>query len=98
MRLDLNSLTSEEIRMIKNPSRADKAWAKIAVGIHPFGPALRAPIGEKRCGDCKWAFPLDSGGKRFWKCHKRGVTHGEATDLRISWPACEIFDQKPEAK
>lgn len=96
MRIDLANLTSEEIRQLKNPTRRDKDWAKIAVGIHPFGPAVRQPVGEKRCGDCKWAYPVDDFNKRFWKCHKRGYSRGEATDLRVSWPACEMFEDAPK--
>lgn len=50
------------------------------------------------CGDCAHADYRPGGTRWFWKCrlHPQGMTHGPATDIRISWPACELFDRAPK--
>lgn len=78
--------------------RTIRARQCIAWGQHPFGPRLRIPPGET-CGSCAHAVQLDYHGRRYWKCPvTRGLAHSAASDLRISWPACERWQPKPKEK
>lgn len=45
------------------------------------------------CRDCVHCTYHDRYPRRWYKCLKRGVTHGEGTDHRISWPACGLFER-----
>ena len=60
--------------------------AALAGSRHPI---TRLPLlaGDHTCGDCGYARKHD----RWWKCHAATVTNGPATDLRVGWPACELF-------
>ena len=63
----------------------------LADGIHP---ATRQPLNEDttlRCGNCAHVV-RERMGKIYWKCrkHLRGMTHGPASDIRVSWPACAL--------
>lgn len=90
-----DKLTVREIEQTKrSPSTRRRIRAEIRIrrGFHPFGFPLREPKGET-CGSC--AFSGHHGhGKGYYKCNlmKDG---GQATDLRISWPACQKW--QPEA-
>jgi hypothetical protein len=61
-------------------------------GKHPMnGLPLRAEGGT--CGDCahlvrkKWA-------GTYFKCRKGDNTNGSATDIRLRWPACEMWERE----
>lgn len=61
----------------------------LANGRHPLRmDPLREPAGET-CGSCRH---LDAQGhsRTYYKCGLRPyeITHGPATDIRRSWPAC----------
>lgn len=64
---------------------------RIACGWHPFGRKLREPRGET-CGTCKHKTSHQPGANIYHKCELRGVTSGPATDLRLKWPACELWE------
>lgn len=53
------------------------------------------PPGET-CGSCKYLRPVSHHGKRYNKCgHPRGYSSfSEATDIRVSAPACEYWDRE----
>ena len=34
--------------------------------------------------------------KNYYKCALYGVSHSEATDWRLSWPACGMINHDPE--
>lgn len=69
----------------------------IAAGYHPTTgrKLLLAPEGVEQltCGDC--AHHALSGGhaRTYHKCLKYpgGPTGGPASDVRVSWPACDLF-------
>jgi hypothetical protein len=62
----------------------------IARGVHPITRLeLRAEGGT--CATCAYAVKEDHGARHYWKCWAVPVTHGAATDLRISWPACTRY-------
>lgn len=72
--------------------------ARLARGIHP---ATRVPLwigtGE-RCGTCAHHQIIGAGNKhRLHKCaqHRLGMSASEASDIRVSWPACALY--RPEA-
>lgn len=92
--LDLENLSWQDMRAIKNQkkSHAARALAMIKNGFHPFGLRLREPR-DKVCGDCRHANSHERV-KKYYKCLLSRVSCGPATDLRLSWPACEKFESK----
>jgi hypothetical protein len=47
-----------------------------------------------RCKTCThliaWAYA-----KTYYKCDKRGdLTHGKATDQRVNWSACSLYEER----
>lgn len=64
----------------------------LARGVHP---ATRQPvIGDgSRCGECAHHERIEWHNKTFHKCdvHRLGMSHGPASDIRVSWPACSRF-------
>lgn len=47
------------------------------------------PIGEV-CGSCDRLI-CHGWTRNYYKCPLRKVTHGAATDHRVSWPACGMW-------
>jgi hypothetical protein len=80
------------------PRRTDytaKHRALFECGIHP---ATRRPVmyGAATCGDCNHHIVVRV--RRTWhKCelHVLGQSHSEASDIRVSWPACLSFELIP---
>ena len=69
--------------------RTREARNMIARGRHPFG---RAQAGNgKTCGECWFAVQADGGRRSYWKCERNRLSRSEATDLRLGWPACDLF-------
>lgn len=56
----------------------------VRIGLHPMGHKL-AENGH-HCGDCGHMKRRNMGGT-YIKCDLND-THGPATDIRLSWPAC----------
>lgn len=67
--------------------------ALIEAGYHPLVrlPLLTDPPGET-CGTC--AHLLGSPGT-YRKCARHRQTHAAETDVRISWPACRLWEARP---
>ena len=62
-------------------------------GLHPL---LGRPIAKngKTCGDCAALHTRQLAHRKAWKCENRdGWT--PATDVRKSWPACDLFKAAP---
>lgn len=78
--------------------RNAKNRALLAVGIHP---ATRRPLyqgtGVEQCGNCvhHHAYANYRPGKTFHKCdrHRLGESHSEASDIRVGWPGCELWEE-----
>ena len=51
----------------------------------------RAPEGTK-CKDCKFLHGYLYHTVTYYKCTKYGVSHGQATDWRLKYPACGRFE------
>lgn len=61
-------------------------------GIHP---ATGRPLkgGDQTCGDC-FHHKARTHNRSWHKCelHRLGLSGSEASDIRVSWPACALFD------
>lgn len=51
-----------------------------------------------QCGSCEFLTSHLGSSHRFYKCTKRGVTNGAATDRRVRWPACGLYVASDESK
>lgn len=52
----------------------------------------RGPEGA-RCRTCRRTVPSRFGSARtYWKCERRGITHGQGTDHRLKWNACRLYE------
>ncbi len=74
----------------------EAALARHKVTCTPSEPGS-GPEG-KRCGDCRFATLTRSpGGKRCYKCGRmrEAWTHGSGSDVRLKWPACSEWKDKP---
>lgn len=55
----------------------------------------RGPAGAV-CGTCSHIVSTcPTGNKRYWKCERRGITHGQGTDHRLRWAACRLYEVAP---
>lgn len=65
-------------------------------GVHP---TTRLPTLDdgRTCKDCPHAFSHHRA-KTYWKCSQVAPTHGPATDIRVSWPACTAIDAQPRQR
>ena len=63
---------------------------KIEAMYRKFGPG---PEGAncRTCDNCIRHIPTDH---HYWKCTQYGVTSGESTDWRVSWPACGCYNRE----
>lgn len=65
----------------------------LALGVHP---ATRRPLlaaaPPRTCAECVHCVAV-LGARRYWKCerHRLGKSASAASDIRKSWPACELF-------
>ncbi len=70
--------------------RTEKRHAALAAGRHPFmGGPVRPDLGT--CGDCAHSGRQGGVAGSYYKC-ALNLTGGPATDIRISWPACNRFE------
>ena len=71
--------------------------SRLAKGIHPFG--MRLADNGEACRSCDFAVKDSSHSKHFWKCSQM-ADGGMATDLKVRWPACELWKpfEKTEAE
>lgn len=47
------------------------------------------------CGECRFVTRMTLG-RTYIKCEKIGVTHSDATDIRLSDKACDLFEKNTE--
>ena len=73
------------------PSRqAPKQARAVMQGRHPMG--LRLAGNGETCGTC--AFRKDKRFARgYQKCTKTRQSASQATDIRLKWPACELWEK-----
>jgi len=58
--------------------------------IAQFGPG---PDGAT-CGGCTHLMRKEYHTQEYFKCAMRGVSHGSATDYRLKWAACRLFQPR----
>jgi len=52
----------------------------------------RGPEGAS-CKTCRHLVPTSHNTNRtYWKCDRRGMTHGQDTDHRLKWDACRLYE------
>lgn len=51
------------------------------------------PQGTK-CKMCRSLVIIQPGQNKYYKCEKRGITHGPATDHRVNWQSCGKYAEK----
>lgn len=79
-------------------ARTRKNKEIIAAGRNPATRLRLLPVADglspKTCGDCVHHIPCGHGRRTFHKCDvsRLGLTSSAASDIRISWPACEHFE------
>ena len=81
---------------VLNMTLIDVAWLRAHQPnanpmVNAYGPGPKG----KRCGDCVFIRRFRYT-RTYFKCAKRGITHGAATDHRLSWDACAKFTAPPE--
>lgn len=67
--------------------------ALLEAGVHPATRGdVRADLGT--CGECRHHV-IDHRNRRYHKCrlHRLGISSSEASDIRVSWPACDRFER-----
>lgn len=66
--------------------------ANIARGVHPA--TLRPLRKDETCGTCVHHHDYLYHSRRLHKCelHRLGESHSEASDIRVSWPACTKWE------
>lgn len=90
---DLEPLPIEEPGLSAGQRLTLRNRAQLDAGRHPATRGeLRPELGT--CGGCCHHLALQRNVRTYHKCdcHRLGVSHGAASDIRISWPACELFE------
>lgn len=88
-------------RLGPDARRTRRRQALLDQGIHPAtGRPLADPELGHQCRDCTHCTSREGsfykgGRRRYWKCELAGITRGPGTDIRISWPACQLFQPEP---
>lgn len=67
----------------------------LARGLHPATGQRLAGNGET-CGTCAHHNHYDYHNRAYNKCakHRLGESHSAASDIRVSWPACALWEAK----
>ncbi len=87
---------SEQLDLFGNPIASDpapvpqtKRATNPCLALYDPGPA------GQTCKGCLHLRCLTSANPnaRHWKCDLRKVTHGAATDHRVTWPACGKYTE-----
>lgn len=69
----------------------------LAAGIHPTTkrPLLPDEPDRPTCSSCASCFGYTAA-RTYYKCERAagGLTHGPASDVRLSWPACDRYELK----
>jgi hypothetical protein len=48
----------------------------------------------KVCRDCQFLERFYYHNNTYFKCNQYGITHGAATDWRLHWSACGLYQEK----
>lgn len=67
--------------------------------LHPHAaPAEPRDAPGLRCGGCRFRMYLGGGRRGYPKCDNPNTpySHGPATDVKAYWPACPLYEPRPE--
>lgn len=81
----LGAIDPEDLKRAKLPERIKRMRREHG----------QAPEGEQ-CKGCPFLRHTNGYNRRYWKCTKYRLSHGAATDWRVSWPACGLKPQKDQ--
>lgn len=82
-----------EPKLSADAKRTQKRRLLLSQGVHPTTHApLLIGVGET-CGTCVHHFS-HSRANTYHKCKKAkgGLAHGPNSDVRVSWPACALYE------
>lgn len=64
-------------------------------GIHPATGLylLQTEVKPAKCRTCLFHRYINNGARSYNKCerHRLGMSHSDASDIRVSWPACTAY-------
>lgn len=92
-----------KVHLTDGEKRRARQQALIDLGMHPLSdsstnqlPLLvtTQPGSRATCGDCTHRVRLYGGSKTWPKCELGPATHGPATDVWASWPACTRYEPR----
>ncbi len=66
---------------------------KVTIQPNPMVKAVGPGPAGKRCKTCKHLIAL-AYANTYYKCGKGKVTHSSATDHRVNWPACSMYEEE----
>jgi hypothetical protein len=83
--------------------RRNRQQGLIDSGLHPLsGSNTPIPLLPREqgltCGTCQHRVKIHGGAKAWPKCELGPATHGEATDVWASWPACTRYEPRKASK
>lgn len=81
-------------RPTKVPRYKAEQARRVAMGLHPLTGKPLAGNGKK-CQTCAHLRVKQMGG-RYYKCLQVPLTSGPATDVRVRWPACTLYEDKDQ--
>jgi hypothetical protein len=58
------------------------------IGKNPMAAKHGCGPDASKCGECRHLVKID----RWYKCRIRGISKSTATDHRLSWNSCRLFD------
>lgn len=70
--------------------RTLRAEGRLAAGVHPMTRVPLANNGES-CGTCANLERHGGGNRSYFKCGLVANTSGPGTDIRMKWPACNLW-------
>jgi hypothetical protein len=77
------------VKLSEDRRRTLKRLQLLERGIHP---ATKRPVwAEHVCGTCTFHV-VRSRSQSWHKCTKAGLSSSAATDIRVSWPACDLWE------
>lgn len=72
--------------------RTKRQKEMIALGVHPATKRRIQVDSVATCRDCVHCIHTHGGARNYWKCEKAGVSHSAASDIRLWWPSCALFE------
>ncbi|MDR0285741.1 MAG: hypothetical protein LBI33_12775 [Propionibacteriaceae bacterium] len=66
--------------------------ATIQQGAHPLN--ARGLYPGQTCGTCVHRFAYQMASRAYPKCEYGPLSHGPKTDVKASWPACDLWEGK----